>query len=403
MKRKNLYSIIKEGFSDILVVWMNELNILIKDQGIIIFFILVPLAYPILYTYIYNKEVIREVPIAAVDNNGTSLSRKFLKLLDASPDAHIATYSTDIEEAKVSMMKGEVYGIVYIPKEFSKRIAKGQQANVSIFCDMSGMLYYKALLTSATNSSLTMNKEIKISKMGNSTDYEDKIATSPIAYEDIALFNTQGGFASFLLPAVLILIIQQTLLLGIGLAAGTVREKNNSRDVIPIDPHYHGTLSIVFGKALLYFMVYAIMSTYILVIVPKLFSLPQLADPMTLGMFILPYLLSSIFFAMTCSIFIRHRETCMIVYIFTSVPILFLSGISWPETAIPDFWKIISYIFPSTFGINGFVQINNMGASLQDVGIGYHALWIQCGVYLITTCLVYRYQILMSRQHLRIK
>ena len=235
--------------------------------------------------------------------------------------------------------------------------------------------------------------------MGNSTDRQDEIATAPIAYEDIALFNPQAGFASFLIPAVLILIIQQTLLLGIGLAAGTARENNRFRDLVPINRHYHGTLRIVLGKSLLYFMLYVIMSTYILVFVPKMFSLPQIGNPFTIAQFILPYLLSAIFFAMTCSVLIRHRETCMIVYIFTSVPLLFISGISWPGTAIPEFWKIVSYIFPSTFGINGFVQINNMGATIEDVSTGYKALWIQAGIYFITTFFVYRYQIIMSRRH----
>ena len=53
--------------------------------------------------------------------------------------------------------------------------------------------------------------------MGNTTERQDEISTAPIEYEDISLFNPQDGFASFLIPAVLILIIQQTLLLGIGL------------------------------------------------------------------------------------------------------------------------------------------------------------------------------------------
>lgn len=399
MKRKNLYNIITQGISDMMIIWMNELKNVVKDQGILIFFIFVPLGYPLLYTYIYNNEVIREVPVAAVDDNRSSMSREFLKYVDANPDTRIVTYPANIEDAKKAMMEGMIYGIIYIPNDFTKTLVKGEQANVSIFCDLSGMLYYKALLTSATNSSLMMNKEIKISKMGNSTDRQDEIATAPIAYEDIALFNPQAGFASFLIPAVLILIIQQTLLLGIGLAAGTARENNRFRDLVPINRHYHGTLRIVLGKSLLYFMLYVIMSTYILVFVPKMFSLPQIGNPFTIAQFILPYLLSAIFFAMTCSVLIRHRETCMIVYIFTSVPLLFISGISWPGTAIPEFWKIVSYIFPSTFGINGFVQINNMGATIEDVSTGYQALWIQAGIYFITTFFVYRYQIIMSRRH----
>ena len=99
------------------------------------------------------------------------------------------------------------------------------------------------------------------------------------------------------------------------------------------------------------------------------------------------------------SIFIHHREACMMIYVFTSVPLLFISGISWPGTAIPKFWEVISWLFPSTFGINGFVRINNMGATLTDVLTEYRILWIQTGVYFLTTCIVYRRQITLSRRH----
>lgn len=102
---------------------------------------------------------------------------------------------------------------------------------------------------------------------------------------------------------------------------------------------------------------------------------------------------------MTASIAIRNRETCMLIFVFTSVPLLFISGISWPGAAIPPFWKYFSYIFPSTFGINGFVRINNMGATLSEIPFEYKALWIQTGFYFLTTCWVYRWQIIKSRKH----
>lgn len=141
------------------------------------------------------------------------------------------------------------------------------------------------------------------------------------------------------------------------------------------------------------------MTAYILCLVPKMFSLVQIAQPSTLLAFAVPYVLACIFFAMTCSIFIHHRESCMMIYVFTSVPLLFISGISWPGAAVPAFWKGFSYLFPSTFGINGFVRINNMGATLPEVLFEYKALWIQTLVYFFTTCLVYRRQIILSRQH----
>lgn len=399
MKDKNFKNTVTQGITDLLYIWWQELKAVVKDQGVLIFFILVPLGYPLLYTFIYTNETVREVPAAVVDDSRSSLSREYLRLVDAGADLSIVSHCSDMEEAKALLKNGKVYGIIYIPESFSRDIAKGIQTRVTLYCDMSGMLYYKAMLTSNTNASLMMNKQIKIERAGNTTARQDEVSAAPIEYEDVSIFNPQNGFASFLIPAVLILIIQQTLLLGVGLSAGTARENNRFRDLVPLSRHYHGTLRIVLGKSLTYFMIYAVMSAYMLCLVPKMFSLVQIAQASTLAAFILPYLLSCIFFAMTCSIFIHHREACMMIYVFTSLPLLFISGISWPGAAIPGFWEIVSYIFPSTFGINGFVRINTMGASLADVATEYRMLWIQAGVYFLTTCAVYQHQITMSRKH----
>lgn len=398
-KETSLRNIILQGMNSVFYICQKELKAVFKDQGVLIFFLLVPLAYPLLYAFIYTGEVVREVPAAVVDMNKSTLSREFIRKVDATPDVKIQSHCADMEEAKLLLKESKVYGVIYIPESFSSDITKGIQTQVTLYCDMSGMLYYKAILTASTEVSLKMNKAIKVKRAGNTTDRQDEISSTPITYEAVNLFNPQAGYASFLLPAVLILIIQQTLLLGVGLSAGTARENNRFRDLVPLSRQYQGTLRIVLGKSSAYFIIYAIVSAYILCVVPKIFSLVQIAQAGTLAAFILPYVLSCIFFAMTCSIFIHHREACMMIYVFTSVPLLFISGVSWPGSAIPAFWRVISWIFPSTFGINGYIAINSMGATLDQVLPEFRALWVQTGVYFLTTCIVYRRQIMLSRSH----
>ena len=400
MKQLTFKQRVVQGIYDMFYIWKQEFRTTFRDQGVLIFFILVPLVYPLIYAFIYTNETIREVPAVAVDNSRSSLSREYLRKVDATPDVNIVTYCADMEEAKLMMKDRKAYGVIYIPADFSDNIARGKQTQVSLYCDMSGLLYYKALLLANTNVSLAMNADIKVERAGNSTERQDEITAYPIEYEDVALYNPTNGFAAFLIPVVLMLIIQQTLLLGIGLSAGTAREHNQFRDLVPINRHYNGTLRIVMGKGLSYFMVYSLVSVYILCVVPWIFKLNRIAIPGELALFMLPYLAACIFFSMTASIAIRNRETCMLLFVFTSVPLLFLSGISWPASAIPPFWKYFSYIFPSTFGINGYVRINSMGATLNEVAFEYRALWLQAGFYFITACLVYRRQIILSRRHM---
>ena len=80
--------------------------------------------------------------------------------------------------------------------------------------------------------------------------------------------------------------------------------------------------------------------------------------------------------------------------------LVFISGISWPMYSISPFWRALGYIFPSTMGVQGFARINTTGATLNEVAHEYQVLWIQAGVYFITACLVYRYQIIRSRKQL---
>lgn len=399
MKREHrLRYIIKEGILDTFFIWKDELKNVFKDSGVMIFFFLVPFIYPLLYAFIYNNEVVHNAKMVVVDQSDSYLSREYIRKVDATADVKVVAVCSDMEEAKRMMDAKEAYGILYFPSEFSKNIHKGKQATVSLYCDMSALLFYKAFLLATTEVSLEIGKELRAQNNPSSTIEQEKITINPIPYESVALFNSQNGFASFLVPAILILVIQQTLILGIGMLGGTAREKNRFHSLVPISRHFNGTLRIVFGKSLTYILLYIVVCIWALGVVPKLFSLPQVGEPWTVMLFVLPYLFASIFLSMTLSGFMTSRESPMLVFVFTSVILLFISGVSWPKEAIPPFWKAVGYLFPSTLGIQGFIRINTAGASLNEVAHEYHTLWIQAGIYFITACTIYRYQIMRSRK-----
>lgn len=379
---------------NIFQIWYREIGNIFRDKGIMIFILFVPLAYPLLYSFVYTNEVVRDVPVAAVDESGSALSRELLRKMDASPDMKIAGHCNNMEEAREMVRRHEAYGIIRIPESLTADLAHGDQTTIGVYCDMSSMLYYKALILTATNVSLEVNKDIKISRyIKGTTERQDEINKTPIDYDYVSLYNPQSGFAAFLIPPVLMLIIQQTLLLGIGMSMGNSRERHMG-SVIPFHPWYKNPVHIVIGKALPYFMLYMVLAVYMFAVVSDMFTLPRLGHYTTFIAFIVPYLLACIFLAMVLSAFIYRREDSILLLVFLSVPLLFLSGLSWPSSAMPGFWKYVSYLFPSTFGLNGYVRITATGASLADVRTEYMALWIQAGVYFLLACLFYRRQIL---------
>jgi ABC-2 type transport system permease protein len=388
-----------DGIGDICYIWWEEMKQVFKDEGVIIFFFVVPIVYPLLYSWIYNNETVHEIPVAIVDDCHSSLSRKFIRMCDASPDVRVAYYAQDIDEAKSLVSRQLVKGVYYFPPDFDLNVNRMQQATVSVYCDMSLMLAYKAVFQTAQLVSMQMGTELKTRLGKNYTTREEAIAAKPLDYAEVPLFNPQGGYGSFILPGVLILILQQTLVLGIGLSAGTSREKNRYGNLIPVTRHYHGLLRIVWGKTLCYFMIYAVMGVWLTIAVPSMFHFPQLAHWWTILAILLPYTLASIFFGMTVSCMVKYRENVMLLMVFVSVPLLFMTGVSWPQSNIPGFWQGVSWIFPSTFAVRAYVRLNSMGAVLSDVICEYQLLWLHTFVYFCTACAVYYFQFKRVRQN----
>lgn len=373
----------------ILYTYLKELRLCVSDIGVAVFFILVPLGYPLLYTYIYSQEVVRDIDIVVCDLSNSEHSREFIRKLNATPEVNVAYYATNMNMAREAMELDKVKGIVFIPQEFEDNIELMQQAHVSIYCSMASLFYYKSILVAGTDVSLAMNKEIQIKRLSGLTNEEEAIFTLPLQYESIGLSNSNVGFANYVIPAILILILQQTLLLGIGMRVGTERE----RGVIAESKNSVVILGNIFAKSIAYLTIYAPISAYVLCVVPIIFSLSLLSNGVTLIIFMLPYLLACTLFSMTLAqAFVHYRETPILLFVFTSVPFLFLSGISWPGSALPGYWKSVSYLLPSTFGINGFVSINQMGATLNDVKFEYIGLWILCSLYLLTTFVTIKFK-----------
>ena len=144
-RQNNILQQVVRGIKDMCYIWVKEMRTSITDQGLFIFFILVPLVYPLIYAWIYNNEVVRDVPIAVVDMSKSALSRQFIRNIDSSADTKVALHASSLQEAKDFIGKQQVHGVIFIPEDFAKDINRGEQAQVSVYCDMSLLITYKAI------------------------------------------------------------------------------------------------------------------------------------------------------------------------------------------------------------------------------------------------------------------
>lgn len=380
-------------WEDTAKVWLHEMRDMFKDEGALLFVILLPLAYPLLYSWIYNNEVVREVPVAVVDNSHSQTSREFVRHVDASPDVRVAAWSNNLEEASRLVARQEVYGIILLPEDFDRQLGRMQQAHVSVYCNMGLMLTYKAIFQTCSAVAADMNSHIQIALSGNPTTREDQLTTHPMQVSDVPIFNNTGGYGNFILPGVLVLIIQQVMLLGIGIAYGTSYEKRRFSRLTPMYERRFGLARIMIGRTMGFFVLFLLIAAWVLLAVPRMFHFVQMLHFSDFLLFVVPYLLACVFFATTFSFFIRQRENVMLLVVFTSVSFLFMSGVSWPKSNIPEVWQWVSWLFPSTFGIQGFIKMNTLGGVFGDIIPEIKGLWIQTVIYGVFATLVTRWQV----------
>ncbi len=359
----------------------NELKHILRDEGVMLILIFAPLIYATIYSLTYGTQVLRNIPIGVIDNDHTPSSRKLIDILSMGANAYVAFKPTDIHDAEKLFFDRKIYGIAYIPQGYERNLIGGNEATVAIYLDASYMLMYRQVFQDMVAGITTTGAMVEFQRMiaqGAQTP-QAKDIVQPVRYASHTLFNPYLGYGSFVMPPVLILILQQTLLIGIGMIGGTLREKR----LYPTTSTSKEILRIIAGKTSCYFIIYVTLSLYLLCIHYRIFHYPMNGDMISIVIFIGIYLLACIFLGIALSTLFRRRETPLMLLLWTSIPLLMLSGVSYPSGAIPEWLQWIAKIFPSTYGTRGFIKLQTMGASLNEVLTEIVALCIMIPIYFL--------------------
>ena len=156
------------------------------------------------------------------------------------------------------------------------------------------------------------------------------------------------------------------------------------------EPTWKWAVSLIAGKTFVYTMLYAVFALFLLGLIPLLFDLPEIGNGMHIIMLLIPFLLSTCFFGLTASLFFTDSDAPLLMIAFFSVGLIFLSGVSYPMELMPWYWKAVHYVVPVAPAALAYVKLSSMGASMAEIHVQYLTLWIQCAVYFITACWVYK-------------
>ena len=334
---KNTYA--KTWIKDFWGIFCHELRQIFSDSGVLLIFLVAGLAYPLLYNLVYLNGILSETPVAIVDNCDSPDSHRFIREIDATREVEVAAKCMNMVEAEKMMQERKVNGIIYFPSDFTEKLARNETSTFSVYADMSSFLYYKNALMATNFVMLHEIGQIQMQRFSSlgMTEQAASQTVKPLGYEDNNPYNRAFNYSFFLISAILMIIIQQTLFYGMSLLVGTARERNRSFASLPDRLEGHGVGRVVMGRGGAYWLLYIAVGMYIAFIVPAIFGIPQRGEFKDVLAMLVFFITDCVFFSMVWSTLITRRESVFILFLAMSPVALFLTGCSWPTFAFPGF------------------------------------------------------------------
>ena len=335
-------------------------------RGAFILLVIAPLIYGLYYPQPYLSQILRKVPIAVVDNDLSELSRGIVQTLDASGAVRVAVQADTLAEARAALDRGEAFAVVGIPPGTQRDVLKGITAHLPIYADATYLFIFRSTGTGIATAIDTLSSELAAggARTDGSLVKASLAAQSPADILLQPVFNPVGGYASYVVPAAFVLILQQTLLIGAAMLTGVALAQARG-----------GAFASVMGRGIAHLTIYLPALALYFIVLPRVYGFSALGNPLQLLALASLFILATSFMGQAAGAWFKRPETPTLIFLATSLPQFFLAGFSWPREAIPAPVLAAGYIFPSDLAIDGIVRIDQLGASLWEVAQDWRGLW----------------------------
>ncbi len=337
--------------------------------------------YSFLYPLPYSQQLPREQAIVVVNLDNTATSRELERMVDATPQVEILQHAYSLKDAQHSLNQGDVHGILAIPKNFSRDLLLGKSPPLAYAGDAAYFLIYGTVVEGLASAGGTLSAKAKVSRMVMSG--ENLVLASnqyaPVKLSMQPVFNPSNGYVNYVVPAVFVLILHQTLLIAAGLVGG---EQNESRRA-GITGYWQrsATIDRWSARLVILLLTYIPLALYYFGFSFQFYGISRLASMGNILAMLIPFLAAVIGLGMVMGELIPRRELATLIVVLSSLPLVFCAGFIWPTSELPLGLQYLAKLFPSTPAINGFLRLNQMGASFQQVLPYWGLLWGQAVTY----------------------
>jgi len=350
----------------ILVIAKREFRYLYSDSRLRTVVFVAPFIYAALFCVVYIRHTLYDIPIAVVVQDHSQPVRTLVRMLEASPKLKIIARPFSIEEVKDLMLAGKIDAALVIPENFTRRLKRGEDTFVPTYVNAASMV-------AANMSAKAMNEvvqtfsagvEIKtLMKKGERLD-SAKQKFMPVKLDMRPLFNPSFNYSNFMVPGILIAILQQVILLGIALSWTGEKEAGTLQDLFGIS---RSPWVLMIGKAIPYVVINFIVAEFYLRVLFPLNDIPMEGAWYVAIPFTILFIFTVVSWGMWVSALCTTRVFATQLLMFVAMPSFVLSGFTWPLQGMPPLAQFISYCLPMTYYATSFRTIYLAAAPLKYI------------------------------------
>ncbi len=348
-------------------VFLRELSIIRSDRNILMIVMIAPLFYALFYSTIYMNKSERDVPIAVVNLDHSDASRALERRLDAHQLVRVALRLPDLGEARALIEKMEIYGVVYIPKDYGAHLSENRSPVIKVWLNTTRFLVSNDINKAINEVVLEAGSKHRMAFFNLKGINGDaaSVMADPVMPDVRSVFNVTDSYGDFLIPGLLMLILQQTLLFGLVLSISKDREAGGLVELWRLSKGMF--LPMAHGKIGFYVLLFAAWAVLFYGAIFWIFSVSFTGSAFSAIVLTLPYFLGMAYLAVLAASFFRSKLVAFQVFVFTSYPLFLMSGLSWPVSALPLPLQIVTELLPGTPYVRAMMRVTQMGAGPMDI------------------------------------
>lgn len=332
---------------------VKEFRQLARDRLTYAMIVMIPLIQLLLFGYAINT-VVRDIPVAVVDQSHNQASRWLVESVQASQVVDVVKYYQSTTQAQQGIQAGEVRAVLVIPHDLAQRQAQ-QRVQAQWMIDGSDSMISSAILGLAK---MPVNERDKLSNLP--VDLKQESAT----FEMTTFYNPAQRSAINIVPGLLGVILTMTMVLFTSVAIVRESEQGNLELLIttPVS-----SFELMIAKIIPYIFVGLLQVGIVLSLGYFIFKVPINASLVDILLGSLVFISASLTLGLVISTIAKTQLQAMQLTLFIILPSILLSGFMFPIEGMPVIAQWLAEGLPATHYMRIIRALVLKGAELGDL------------------------------------